>query len=312
MQLVEVLNQEYESTFGGITPIYNSPTFNDLNLDKVEEVKYLLFVRDKVQTGLIAGVKDGRFLSPFSAPFGGFSCVKNNIRLQDLIESCTALEEYVRKQGLRQIEFTIPPSFYDESLVAKNINALFLSKFEISKIDLNYHFDLSLYDELYTQRIWRGARKNLRIGMQHGLNFREYNDVKGQKKVYDVIQANRKAKRYPLKMTFDQIIETIEVTNSNFFTVELENDPIAAAIIFHVTQNIVQVIYWGHLPNKSNYKPINFLSNQIFKYFKDKGIDFVDIGPSTDNSIPNFGLCDFKESIGCHISPKFSFRKILG
>jgi len=38
---------------------------------------------------------------------------------------------------------------------------------------------------------------------------------------------------------------------------------------------------------------------------------YIDIGPSTENSIPNYGLCEFKESIGCDISPKYTFYKYL-
>ena len=35
----------------------------------------------------------------------------------------------------------------------------------------------------------------------------------------------------------------------------------------------------------------------------------VDIGPSTENSEPNYGLCEFKEGIGCKIVPKYTFSK---
>jgi len=54
---------------------------------------------------------------------------------------------------------------------------------------------------------------------------------------------------------------------------------------------------------------MNFLSYEVFKYYKENGIEVVDIGPSTEDSIPNHGLCEFKESIGCDLSPKYSFYK---
>ena len=34
----------------------------------------------------------------------------------------------------------------------------------------------------------------------------------------------------------------------------------------------------------------------------------LDIGPSTENGIPNYGLCEFKESIGCSVTMKYSFE----
>ena len=59
----------------------------------------------------------------------------------------------------------------------------------------------------------------------------------------------------------------------------------------------------------SEFKTMNFLSYEVFKYYKENGIKVVDIGPSTEDSIPNHGLCEFKESIGCDLSPKYSFYK---
>lgn len=40
-------------------------------------------------------------------------------------------------------------------------------------------------------------------------------------------------------------------------------------------------------------------------------LKYLDIGPSTENSIPNYGLCDFKESIGCRRSLKYTMVKEL-
>ena len=56
---------------------------------------------------------------------------------------------------------------------------------------------------------------------------------------------------------------------------------------------------------------MNFLSFNVFQYYKNQGIAIIDIGPSTENSIPNHGLCEFKESIGCDISIKTEFFKNL-
>ena len=49
----------------------------------------------------------------------------------------------------------------------------------------------------------------------------------------------------------------------------------------------------------SGYKPI--------KYYHSKGLKILDIGPSTENGIPNYGLCEFKENIGCTASLKYTF-----
>ena len=49
---------------------------------------------------------------------------------------------------------------------------------------------------------------------------------------------------------------------------------------------------------------MNFLAFKLFEYYAEPKA-FLDIGPSTEKGIPNVGLCNFKESIGCNVTPKF-------
>ena len=51
-------------------------------------------------------------------------------------------------------------------------------------------------------------------------------------------------------------------------------------------------------------KPINALAEFLVTYYTNKGFEYLDIGPSTDQGIPNYGLIDFKESIGCRTDSK--------
>ena len=52
---------------------------------------------------------------------------------------------------------------------------------------------------------------------------------------------------------------------------------------------------------------MNFLSYKVFEFYSQLGKKNVDLGISTVNSVPNYGLCEFKEGIGCRIDPKFTF-----
>jgi len=79
-------------------------------------------------------------------------------------------------------------------------------------------------------------------------------------------------------------------------------------MVFHVSSVVVQVVYWGDLPEYAHLKTMNFLSYKLFEYYTGTNIHVIDIGPSTENSIPNFGLCEFKESVGCEITNKLTFQ----
>ena len=53
---------------------------------------------------------------------------------------------------------------------------------------------------------------------------------------------------------------------------------------------------------------MNYLAFSLFSYYFDKGLRILDIGPSTENGTPNYGLCEFKENIGCSVTLKYSFE----
>ncbi|GFI54142.1 hypothetical protein IMSAGC022_00753 [Alistipes sp.] len=110
-------------------------------------------------------------------------------------------------------------------------------------------------------------------------------------------------------MTWEQVKDTIAYISHDLFILDIDEEEVASAIVFKVTDNINQVIYWGDLPGFADKRPMNLLAYTIYEYYWHLGLGFLDIGPSTMNGIPNYGLCDFKESIGCTTSNKFIFCK---
>ena len=145
------------------------------------------------------------------------------------------------------------------------------------------------------EHIWHNARKNLKIAIDNQLAFKKCNTDDEKYLAYQIIEKNRSAKGFPLKMTWEQILETTKIIESDFFLLsDQENIPIASSIIFKSNSNIMQVIYWGDIPEYSNLKAMNYLAFKISEYYKKSPIHYIDIGPSTNNSIPNFGLCEFQ------------------
>ena len=71
------------------------------------------------------------------------------------------------------------------------------------------------------------------------------------------------------------------------------------------------MIYWGDIDGYSEERPMNLLAENVYEFYQQKGIQVLDIGPSTENGVPNYGLCDFKESIGVSVLIKVYFKKIF-
>jgi hypothetical protein len=67
------------------------------------------------------------------------------------------------------------------------------------------------------------------------------------------------------------------------------------------------VIYWGDINGYSELRPMNYLSYKVFEHYHNSDIRIVDIGPSSEQGVPSYGLCNFKESIGCVTTLKPTF-----
>lgn len=308
MEVLEVSSKVYNDTFPNAFHVFNSVAFCILNESKCEKVYYLVFKDSKIRLGIIFGLRNNILVSPFSAPFGGFLAANGDIKLYQIDSSLEALNKWAISKKVDGIRIISPPFFYNENFLNKIHNCLYRAGFECSNIELNYQFQTHKFNENYQTNIWYNARKNLKKSFQANLSFEKLGTKNG-KQAYDVIAINRKERGFPLRMTWEQVSETTAVIPADFFIVKKEETPIAAAVVFHVANQIVQVIYWGDLPQYAEYKTMNFLSYQVFQYYKQHGIAIIDIGPSTEDSVPNHGLCEFKESIGCDISIKTEFYK---
>jgi len=312
MLLEEVDPDGFKAALSDPYHIYGSADFNLLNEFKVQNAYYLLFKDTKYRLAIIGGVVDNIFSSPFSAPFGGFLYIHNDIRLQSIEEAIDLLINWCNNKNISGIKIVMPPSFYDQSFIAKNINVFYRKKFEISTVDLNYHFTTSNLNDDYKAFIWRNAKKNLNISFSHNLIFEECLTEEQRTAAYSIIKLNRSLKGKPLKLSYDELSETSKIIKSKYFIVkDRSGSVIASAVGFIVGKSIAQIIYWGDNPEFGHYKTMNFLSFKVFEYYKNYGIQTVDLGYSTLNSEPNYGLCEFKESLGCEINPKFTFIKKL-
>ncbi len=312
MEIQQVTIEKYKEIFQQTYQIFNSPNFAELNKEKSEEILFLVFYKDnKPKLGIIAGTSNRCLSSPFSAPYGGFSYCKDDVKISIIEEAINLLEAFALKKDINLIKLVLPPEFYHSSFIAKQINVLIRSNFLISTIDLNYQFYTEDFSENYLNEIWYNARYHYKKSLEYKLDFQKQETLEGKKLVYDVIQENRLKRGFPLRMTWNQVFSTTEIIPADFFLLSHNKDYVASAIIFHVAPKMVQVIYWGGLPDFAKYKTMNFLSYSIFDYYQKLGIKIIDIGTSTENGIPNYGLCEFKESIGCRISTKLSFVKSI-
>ncbi len=298
--------QQFQLNYPCTTHVFNSVGFSTLNEDKCDELRCLEFKDHKPRMGITLGLRGSLLCSPFSAPFGGFVFAHPDTPLEMVDKAVKSLIRYADLHRL-SLRITLPPAFYHPQLINKQIFCLTANGFRQIYNDVNFHFDLTSFDD-YTTVLWRNARKNLQRARREPFVFKKAQSQEEIIAAYNTIQQNRKAKGYPLKMSLQQVLDTINVVPADFFNLSINGANVAAAQVFHVADGIVQVIYWGDAPGFENYRPMNYLAAKVVEYYKKAGIRIVDVGPSSQFGVPSIGLCNFKESIGCKVESKFSFE----
>lgn len=291
--------------------IFNAPEFNRLNSYKVDTVKYLLFQKgEKYKFAFCVGIRDNAILSPFSAPCASIVPLHNKYGIESLEEAVMAFDKWQKKNHYKNVRIILPPDFYDYKSITIIQNTLLRNGYLIQCHDINYAFDLrEVYKKEYINNLASNGRKNLNIALKSNLNLYQCTTLAEKKEAYEIIENNRNRRGFPLRMTWTQVAETIKLVKHDVFIVKRDNVSIAAAFIYYINNEVCSVIYWGDIDGYSHVKPINYLSYQLIQFYGEKGIKYLDIGISTEDGVPNYGLCDFKDSIGCFPSSKYVFVK---
>lgn len=303
--LTELTPEEYARL--GIAPLhcYNSVEFTDLNSDKTDSVHFLVwFNGGKPSASLILG-EDGRSLrSPFSAPFGGVNIdrVPDDAMVEMILED---LRAYASEKG-KEVVLTMPPEIYSRCVAPFMIRAVNTPWIK-TVADYNYHYvtaDAAEYDLLLPHK---RQRRKLRKANSAGFVFQRVMDESKKAEVYDIISRNRRDQGYYLKMTYDQVRATEKVVPIDYFIMHnVDGEPVASAICYHVTGDVVQVIYWGDLLDYRSQHPMDYFAMKLFKHYRETGVAMVDVGPSSTDGVPNRGLCEFKFNVGCRLSAKYT------
>lgn len=306
MRLVEISGEEYKQLTMGKCLVFCKQEFLELNKGKVDKVRYLLGKDKKNRIVFAIGEKDRQWNAPYSAPYAAFIEIQKNTKIDYYWDFVQMFNEYARQCEIQDIHIILPPDIYHRQINAKMINALLGNGYHITFEDVNYSLNLAQFDlSGYISSLHYKARNMLNVALRSNLSCIKCEDQDSKEEAYRVICRNHEGKGYPVKMSLDEVLHTIEIIEHDFFLVKKDSLSIAAAIVFHVTDRIVQVIYWGDIPNVGGYKPMNFLSYKLIAYYIEHNMEQVDIGPSSENGIPNLGLCGFKESIGCEVSSKY-------
>lgn len=309
MILNEIAIADYQKLLPKNVCAFESAEFLKLNAHKVDALKlFVLKDASKNRFVLAMGLKNGVLKLPFSATFGMLNELSGKTSIAFFHQAITALLEWAKTNAIKEIVIQTPPTIYYPLAIAKLQNALFCAGFAVKHWDINYELPLNkniTYDTFLKSKA-RNHLKTAHRGALRALN----NAHRGE--VYEIIAQNRKERGFPLRLTEEEVLQTAQIVASDFFAVQNKNGTaIAAAWVQHLTPKVANVVYWGHLEQYKALSPINFLAEYLYNFYAARDFDFLSIGTATENSLPNVGLCDFKENIGCSASSKITFAIAL-
>lgn len=306
MTVIELTPKRFDADFRRAATIFDTTRFANLNAHKVDEVLYLGIYRDEDATrpllGLITGRRGHNLYAPFSAPFAmmRFNACPS---LELTFEAIGALKLYLKRNNY-SLQWTLPPAIYGGTLNAMLTGVLEATGARKLYSNFNQHFPADkahIFEESLESRV----RNKLRTARRRGLYTKEI-DPADFKEAYAVILANRLEHGYPLRMSAEDVEKTIRIVPARFFvTVDPIEGNIAACQAFRTADDVWQIIYWGDRTEFSRLRPMNLLANDVISALcADPAINSVDIGPSSEDGVPNFGLAEFKASIGCEMLMK--------
>lgn len=311
INVVRVSQEEYKASVPNRKIFFNEPDFAELNKEKVDDIHYLLFKKgNSPRFALILGIQDGVAKCPFSAPFSYPVVIGPSAHIETFDEAISSLEDYCTENGIKEIRFTFPPFLYDEDTLSVWMNTMYRAGYELISVDVNYTLDLkALNTDDYEMMIPKKGRSHLRKAKASGIEIIRCTEEMDVAEAYEIIVENHSAKERPTHMSLQQLKDTFKIVPHEVFLARMEGKGIASMIYYETTKDIAECIYSGYLLEYSDSGVMNYLSWYAIKFFGDKGFKYIDRATTGKDSIPNYGLCNFKESIGCKRSLKFAFRK---
>jgi CelD/BcsL family acetyltransferase involved in cellulose biosynthesis len=251
--------------------------------------------------------RDGVWSSPITGAFGGVVAIGRPpaASVFAVVHSAT---QWLRSVPAATGVVRLAPDAFADPTAAMLENALFRNGWRLDQTDLNYHLPITS-SETFVADLGETKQKEIRRLKRSGAVFRRL-EVETAEPAYKAIAENRADRGYPMTMSWPQLEALAKAFRGSvaFYTVERGGDVLAGAICLRLTATYFYVFYWGEAPAYRRESPVAFLAEGLMAELHLKGGEVLDLGISTEHSVPNPGLIAFKESLRCRTSGKRTYR----
>jgi hypothetical protein len=294
----------------GRNELFQQPTFFRLQAEP-GGVYFDLFQdgRSAAQIHFTPVDREGTWRSPARGTFAGLS-FDVDLKFKELFTFFQGVESSLMAKGAKSLEVLPAPQAHNATNFAQQVYLLRLFGFETIQCDLNQSLEID--SRSLSERMNYGNLKRLRKCNRDGLIAKQlpHTDLP---QVYETLFINRSSKGNSMSMTLTQLQVMIDTLPENvvLFGCPDGGQLAAAAFCLRLSPSVLYVFYWGHRPEYASQSPVVALADFIYQYAREHGYKILDVGTSTIDRELNFGLLDFKRSLGFSESLKVRMRKTI-
>ncbi|MBC8110942.1 MAG: hypothetical protein H7Y04_07785 [Verrucomicrobia bacterium] len=255
-------------------------------------------------------LENQKAFSPYRGTFGSVEIAKS-LSDKNLYFFLTEIEKILQKKGIKEIFIKHYPFCYAPENSERITVCLLDSGYEVSQTDLNQHLIIS--EQAFENRLHTSEKRRLNKTIKAGFIFDIWERPDLQE-VYDFIRQARERKGFPISLTFADFERLFVLFPEQHlvFTVRQAEKLAALTVCIRINEKILYNFYPADQADFLAFSPSVLLTQGIYDYCQQKNFQILDLGISTDKSVPNEGLLRFKKNLGAETSLKLSFyKKIL-
>lgn len=258
---------------------------------------HLMFLENGELAALLPGSRIGdTFESPIGASYG--SIVTPDLKFSRAMELVTALLDYAKKEGIKEIELTSAPRVYEKW---QNENLDFALLWQGFSYKLHYISSAIKLDpdQEILPRFQSTIRRNIRKSFKEGVRV-EVNEKYDE--FYPILLDNKARHNVKPTHSLEDLYKLKELMPDRLklFMVYHDDKPIGGSLMFYPNETVALCFYNMLLYDYEKYKPIQRVMYEVVKDATEQGYKYVDIGVSQDTSADNpmtpaMSLIEFKE-----------------
>lgn len=253
-------------------------------------------------------VAGGTASSPCRGPFGSVDC---SVKLEPttLFRFLEYVNASLAAKGIQKVIIKGPPTLYQNETEVLVQTFLLNLKYQVSKAEISA---VLIADKPFDELSKQWEKRKVRHAKTTDLILKNH-PTEDLEILYNLIFDCRQKKGYSSSMTLEELRKAVETFPERFLLTSIHKNEkmVAASVSIIISRRVLYHFYSDHVRPISDSNPTVFLIKGLYEYALKNKIQMLDLGTSSLDGYPNFGLLDFKIRLGTTLTSKFTFEKIL-